>query len=62
MNRQKAIDHLKGGEKLTHEYWEESEFIQLKGDIIVDENGMNCGTLRGFEEGDMSFNWKIKKS
>lgn len=56
MNRKSAERLLRAGKKVTHEYFSENEFIQLKGDRLVDENGINCGTLKTFIEGaDMSF-------
>ena len=64
MNRKSTIRLLKSGKKVTHLYFEPDEWIKLKGDQLVDEDGINIGTLESFIEGaDMSYenDWKEYK-
>ena len=39
MNREKAAEMLSQGYQLTHKYFTENEFIELKKDIIITEDG-----------------------
>ena len=64
MNRKSCIRSFKSGKKITHVFFQDNEFIQLKKGRIVDENGINIGSLESFIEGtDMAFpnDWREYK-
>lgn len=63
MTKQEAIEQMKKGEKVTHTYFSDNEYIYQKGCIIYSEDGVRheeFWTLRNgllFEDG-----WSIFKS
>ena len=64
MNRKSVIRSLRSGKRITHEYLGPDEWIKVKGDRIIDENGIDMGSLESFIDGaDMAFEnqWSIYK-
>jgi hypothetical protein len=53
MTREDALQAMESGEKVTHEYFSDDEFIYMIKCIIFDENNYNMGTV------DDEF-WKIR--
>ena len=45
MTREDALEMIIGGEKVTHEYFSDDEFIYMKDDDIYTEEGFNMGTV-----------------
>jgi hypothetical protein len=52
MIRKSAARLLKSGKKLTHEYFSDNEWIKLVKDRLVDENGIDLGSIESFTNGD----------
>ncbi len=62
MNRESAVKSLKAGKKITHTCFQEYEYIKLTGNRIVDENGINIGSVESFVDGtDMAYpnEWRV---
>ena len=45
MTREDALNAMISGEKVTHEYFSDDEFIYMKDDDIYTEEGFNMGTV-----------------
>jgi hypothetical protein len=45
MTREEALQAMIGGEKVTHQYFSDDEFIYMKGNNIYDENDFNMKTV-----------------
>lgn len=42
MTRQEAIQAMREGKKVTHEYFTPDEWVTMEGNEIVLENGVRC--------------------
>lgn len=64
MSRAEAIESMKKGNKVTHPYFTNDEFIYLdEFHHIIDENGLDLGTISEFFSirQSMTDNWSIKQ-
>jgi len=43
MTRDEALQAMIDGEKVTHRFFSDDEFIFMKGQNIFTEDGVNCG-------------------
>jgi hypothetical protein len=44
MNKQEAIDAMKAGKILTHEYFQPNEWVTIRNGAFVFEDGISCTT------------------
>jgi hypothetical protein len=47
MTRDEALVAMRNGEKITHTYFTDDEFIYMKGHDIWSEDGYNFGSIFG---------------
>jgi hypothetical protein len=42
MTKQEAIQAMTAGRKVTHTYFTDNEWVSIKGDVFVFEDGVKC--------------------
>ena len=63
LTREEARQAMKDGHKVIHMYYTSDEYLKMKGDVIVCENGYNMTDVFNSSRKDREWqltNWRIK--